>query len=89
MTYTGQAIEKTIHGGWRFKENNFAGNSIENNQFLLNREFWQALGKTLGWEENWVRVLGDEKNWRLEWHNFINHLADGKDTESFFEQLLK
>jgi len=26
-------------------------------------------------------------NWKKEWHRFIDHLAEGKDAESFFETL--
>lgn len=27
--------------------------------------------------------------WKFYWHRFIDHLAEGKDAESFFNQLLK
>jgi hypothetical protein len=30
-----------------------------------------------------------QEAWLYHWHRFIDHLAEGKDTESFFEQLLK
>lgn len=26
--------------------------------------------------------------WLINWHRFIDHLAEGKDAESFFQQLL-
>ncbi len=27
--------------------------------------------------------------WEIEWENFIHHLAEGKDADSFFDNLLK
>tara|TARA_R110000868_G_scaffold236293_4_gene490322 strand:- start:590 stop:853 length:264 start_codon:yes stop_codon:yes gene_type:complete len=42
---------------------------------LLDPLFWQAL-KT-------------KEDWRNVWHDFIDHLADGKDVDSFFNNLLK
>lgn len=29
------------------------------------------------------------KHWKDKWHRFIDHLAEGKDAESFFKELLK
>ncbi len=29
----------------------------------------------------------EEDGWKIKWHRFIDHLADGKDAESFFENL--
>lgn len=29
------------------------------------------------------------KSWLYHWHHFIDHLAEGKDAESFFTDLLK
>ena len=41
--------------------------------------FWKALATTRKWE--------DVNAWRFHWHRFIDHLADGKDAESFFAAL--
>jgi hypothetical protein len=30
---------------------------------------------------------GLDVKWKKEWHRFIDHLAEGKDAESFFESL--
>lgn len=51
--------------------------------------FWQALGRGLGWEEdvNFTKY-GAMSGWRYAWHRFIDHLIEGKDIESFFEQLI-
>ena len=49
---------------------------------FLDPLFWQALGKAMGWGgEDW------DGGWRKHWHRFIDHLAEGKDAESFFKDL--
>lgn len=70
----------------------FIDNSVKNGNveiktsqdFFLNPEFWQALGNALGWPPNHTAYEG----WKNRWHDFIDHLADGKDAESFFQELL-
>jgi hypothetical protein len=42
-------------------------------------DFWKALATARRWE--------DANAWRFHWHRFIDHLADGKDAESFFATL--
>jgi hypothetical protein len=32
-------------------------------------------------------VEWEEKYWKKFWHRFIDHLAEGKDAESFFQAL--
>jgi hypothetical protein len=34
-----------------------------------------------------ARKWEDANAWRFHWHRFIDHLADGKDCESFFADL--
>jgi hypothetical protein len=46
---------------------------------LHDPDFWKALAKARKWE--------DANAWRFHWHRFIDHLADGKDAESFFAAL--
>lgn len=48
------------------------------------RSFWQALGNAKGW----ALKQDSPEHWKLEWHRFIDHLAEGKDAESFFARLL-
>lgn len=77
-----QAIEKAIEGGMPR-----AHVWMNQSDLLLSVTFWQALGKSL-----W---LNDEKNsydpnhneWLVQWHMFIDHLADGGTIEEFFEGL--
>jgi hypothetical protein len=73
---------------------------------FLDPLFWQALGKSFGWEEMYC-TSGDgceypwgsgmheygcnwtgKNEWKEQWHSFIDHLAEGKSAESFFETLL-
>lgn len=56
--------------------------------FFLDPTFWQSLGKAMGWGH----IHGEFCDcpgfvWLEEWHRFIDHLAKGKDAESFFSNL--
>jgi hypothetical protein len=94
------AITKAIEGGWKMSETEtiYVANNIPfvNDSFLLDPLFWSALGKSLGWEvwdkkalEDSVAVGGKIKYWwQIMWHRFIDHLAEGKDADSFFTNLL-
>lgn len=63
--------------------------------FLLDPSFWQSLGKELRWFECpnpkecalGGNCTGD--GWRDHWKEYIDHLAEGNDTESFFAHLDK
>src|SRR3990167_6920478 len=66
---------------------------------FLDPLFWQALGKAEGWSTYAVCQLhGNECllkcdrafafEWIYQWHKFIDHLAEGKDINSFFNELL-
>jgi len=65
---------------------------------FLDPDFWQALGRGLGWDQA-VRTVHAVENgrstivtrarqhWLSHWHRFIDHLAAGKTPEAFFESL--
>ena len=57
---------------------------IDINQILLDPKFWQAVGKTRGW--NGKEYFSNK--YLREWHTFIDHLADGKTTEEALTELL-
>lgn len=110
MTYTEQAIQKAIEGGyWPSNREKVSPVRIDmmrsNLSFALNSEggfvcsslfldplFWQSLGKSLGWKEIEMsdphRPVNGKPEWQNNWHRFIDHLAEGKDAESFFESLI-
>jgi hypothetical protein len=52
---------------------------------LLDPAFWVAIGKAEGWKY----PNGREKPYVEVWIEFIHHIAEGKDAESFFNELLK
>jgi hypothetical protein len=66
-------------------------------RFLLSPDFWQSLGKALGWKDGVVCAYCGftscrhsakfVEKWHFKWHRFIDHLAEGKTAEEFFETL--
>lgn len=66
-------------------------------EIILDPLFWQALGKALGWgSSNKCATCGDGIvshgfmwDWQMEWHRFIDWIADGKDVDLFFKDLIK
>lgn len=91
MTYIQQIIEKAIEGGFYIPPTKEGWKANVDFQFaLLNPLFWQSLGKSLGWyfkKEEW-ESYPPMFEWQWHWHSFIDHLAEGKDAESFFKELL-
>lgn len=87
-------------GGWwyKWKSENEYGEEIElenpccfdhihyQQSLFLDPLFWQALGKGLGWTWEGEHETGIPA-WNRVWHSFIDHLAEGKDINSFFEEL--
>ena len=74
----------------------YDGVSMSVYDILMQPIFWQALGKSLGWDEGEIddKTYGDGKYsqdwmWIHKWHSFIDHIAEGKDKEEFFKELLK
>jgi hypothetical protein len=59
-------------------------------QILLDPDFWECLGQARHWGSAgyYHREKGDfYPAWQYNWHRFIDHLAEGKDAESFFASL--
>lgn len=92
-----QAIEKSIEGGYKWNGGPRECSWGHYDHAFLDPLFWQSLGKALGWAEE-VKVIHSHpvesdivrektEGWKWEWHRFIDHLAEGKDAESFFESL--
>ena len=59
---------------------------------FIDRDFWIALGKSLGWD----RVITDRdkktgmtlrRGYLIQWHRFIDHLSEGKTPAEFFRDL--
>lgn len=93
MKETKQAIEDAIEGGWNELQNTqfleFIGDgktirAVTGDNVFLDPTFWQALGRTRGWDG--AKVLSDNRiptynTYGQHWHQFIDHLADGKSIE--------
>lgn len=97
-----KAIKIAIENGWIPKEHtvfrfDFLSNKndIYEGNFLNDYLFWQSLGKGLGLNptsgQN-ITSIGTldiyEAGWIEVWHQFIDHLAEGKDINSFFNNLI-
>jgi hypothetical protein len=97
-----EAIRNSIRGGYDCPTRSEEGAFLE--VIFLDPSFWQSLGKALGWIDaeypNGSIMCNSEKcdsryceyagyrNPVDQWHRFIDHLAEGKTAESFFEALL-
>ena len=90
MRHTGQAIRDAAErGGYEYrwwKVNDLDYNEGYNalvmralTEHLQDPDFWKALGKARGWQ--------DTGAWLFHWHRFIDHVAFGKNVESFFKDL--
>ena len=64
---------------------------------LLDPLFWQAFGKGMGWRDNFTAAdpewktltVGQMENLRpiKKFHNFVDHLWEGEDIASWFQNL--
>jgi hypothetical protein len=90
MSNVQQAIRDAAEkGGYRYRwwkvddlEHNEGYNGLQLralSEHLQDPDFWKALATARNWE--------DTNAWRFHWHRFIDHLADGKDADSFFASL--
>ena len=85
-----QVIQKAIEGGYERTKRNYTRElgRFHVCEIVLDPLFWQALGKSMGW--NGVNHLAPEMptwRWREYLHDFLDHIADGGTIESYFEQL--
>ena len=71
-------------------------NHPDPHKFFLDPNFWQSLQRGLGAQKSkheWVRKDGTITNilhwWGNTMHSFLDHLMDGRNLESFFEELIE
>jgi hypothetical protein len=50
---------------------------------LLDKDFWEALGRGFGWPYKNVEMV----TYKTQWHRCIDHLAEGKTPAEFFATL--
>lgn len=98
-----QAIEKAVKSGYdggepalRDWHQSYGHHRFdEKERILLDPLFWQSLGKAMGWEDEkvcptcWKKIVPTATGWMCYWHRFIDHIAEWKDAESFFDSLDK
>ncbi len=100
MTSIEQAIKEAVDAkvGWHADYRTGGSSTTKpHSDIFLDPSFWQALGKARGWgkktlSNGMVADVGRDgyiNVWQSYWHDFIDHLAEGKDAESFFAELLR
>lgn len=93
------AIKKAIEGGWKYDIRiGELAEGVPCEVFEIawcNPLFWKALGKACGWDTCPCKSGPDGEcsfngePWTGYWHRFIDHVAEGKDADSYFNNLLK
>jgi hypothetical protein len=61
--------------------------NMPDEETFLNPDFWQAVGLTLRRRETRTCTTCDKGERKCPWHQFIDHLAEGKAPEAFFRRL--
>ena len=85
------------YSAWTRKDND-SSFIVPTEETFLDPQFWQALGRTLGWSEACDLAIscihGEEEchccrgyYWMYQWHCFIQAIADGNTPEAFFAHL--
>ena len=102
MTHTEQAITQAIDAGYEPKLERFAeiegATSVQiamamQADVFLDPDFWRALGRARRWPSDDAidpkMTMGEwqKQRWLGRWHAFVDHLAAGNDTESWFGAL--
>jgi len=77
-------------GGLWFFDTDGTGVYLQWERVMMDKTFWQSLGKALELEGSTYSWQKDyEEKWLTLWHKLIDHLAEGKDAESFFKNILE
>jgi hypothetical protein len=93
-SYVGATNE---YSAWTRKDNESTF-MVAVEETFLDPQFWQALGRALGWSEVCDLTItcahGEAEcqsyrgyYWMYQWHCFIQAIADGKTPEAFFESI--
>lgn len=107
MIISKEAIEKAIEGGWDCKivkqepleMRRKNSEHISHTQAALDPLFWQALGKSLGWEMIWngqymntrhnPKELVMVEGWEYNAHRLYDLILTNGDTDAYWEEILK
>ena len=89
-------IEDAIKGGWKpekgmadFMATGPSCAQLATERTLLDPLAWQAVGKTRKWGQKMISVDGvrQRDTYRVQWHWFIDALADGKSIDEELEAI--
>lgn len=94
MKATTRFIEDAIKGGWKapwqaiLRADEYTGRPIDyiEEVVLLDPLAWKVVGKTRGWKSS-ADGFYDSIAWQENWHEFIDHLADGLTIEEALEKI--
>lgn len=83
-----EAIKKAIDNG--YNQTKYQWTPWITGQIFMQKEFWQCLGKAMGWKQG--GKIGGKFMFKgsgawLKWHDMVDHLSDGGTPESFFKEL--
>lgn len=77
--------DEALKIGYEQKENmEVVGESRDKNSWRIT---WPEIQSAYLYPKEYLRIEMNE-NWKKKWHRFIDHLAEGKDPESFFSNLI-
>jgi hypothetical protein len=62
------------------------GETMPDEESLLNADFWQAVGSALKRRQTDACPACEAGEGKCHWHRFVDHLRGGQDPESFFER---
>lgn len=96
MTYFNQAVKLAIENGWNAKPNSVV---VMSGAFVLEPDFWEALGEGLGWSNYAVcrqhGIIQDNckygypSEWRYQARQYFDLIMNKQSTEPFFKELLE
>src|SRR5439155_23228432 len=86
-----EVITKAREGGYTTEHLDDPSRLVQA-QYFLDTTFWEALGRTLGWEGDFESIQLSrhaprkmrQPLWLYYWHRFNSHLVAGNTPESFF-----
>lgn len=79
-----RAINKAIEGGWKLPTDADAAWWMRWEVIALDRSFWKALGRALGWGEASPIEAFPEAQWFSEATVFVQMVLEGSDMEKEF-----
>lgn len=82
-----QALGKSLGWGKEVGENccELCGEPMPKGEEMFRYHGYSYGDSVASCPEEWIK----RKQWKGEWHKLIDHIAEGKDIESFFNNLIK